>query len=489
MRKNLGQLLRKTGKLITYGALGLASIMPMKEANAQEINEQDILNPFKQPNDSSLLWYGSGDVDSSGVVDGDDYDAMVNDVQNDMADIDGDGIASDTLDQRLLENYLNGNREYLPGMWNQLQTREERESWLEKMLAIDQTDTNTYISGDADTRFISGNFATQLVLNFFGYSGDDIPSKYVTEYNGRFNLPVYITGLFDPSGAGHGVNSTLVGDDPLNFDDWLFIEPQTDGTGGGSVFRNNIKDHRVSIRGIKDFNVPTAPDFPRYLGVLNFEIDSTGVDSLTYKDPNLILTRPDLPTIKPDTTAPYVEITSPEQDSTYTSHVTNLEYLVDDANPDSTWFSLNGGLTKTDYFGDSPITDIRSEQGENTWVVYHKDLVGHMSSDTVRFDVDTTSVGIAGEPVLPLEYTLKQNHPNPFNPLTKIEYTLPERGHVELNVYNAIGREVKTLVDEVQGPGGYTVNFSSENLPSGVYLYQLRTESGYTDTKKMAVVK
>ncbi len=195
-------------------------------------------------------------------------------------------------------------------------------------------------------------------------------------------------------------------------------------------------------------------------------------------------------TITLDTTPPKVSITHPESDSTYTSHVTGLEYLVSDANPDSLWYSTDEGQPRIYHQGDSPITGLKSEQGENTWILYAKDKAENASSDTVRFNVDTTTdLNIAGEPIGPSEYSLNQNYPNPFNPLTTISYSIPEGGHVSLSVYDIKGRKLETLVDETQAPGSYKVNFNASKYPSGIYFCRLNTENGYTDTKKMAVMK
>ena len=103
-----------------------------------------ILNPFWQANDSTLSWYGSGDVDGNNIVNMDDYDAMVSGVENDMADVDGDGTSSTTEDQEILLQYLNGEIEYLPGMWSHLQTREERDAWNKAIeVNVDERDTIT----------------------------------------------------------------------------------------------------------------------------------------------------------------------------------------------------------------------------------------------------------------------------------------------------------------------------------------------------------
>ena len=95
-------------------------------------------------------------------------------------------------------------------------------------------------------------------------------------------------------------------------------------------------------------------------------------------------------------------------------------------------------------------------------------------------------------------YMLNQNFPNPFNPSTTISYQLSSTSHVILKVYDVLGREVRTLVDEVKGPGEYEVNFSSEgqsasgsnktNLSSGVYIYRL-TAGNFTAVKKMLLIQ
>jgi hypothetical protein len=89
---------------------------------------------------------------------------------------------------------------------------------------------------------------------------------------------------------------------------------------------------------------------------------------------------------------------------------------------------------------------------------------------------------------LPKEYSLAQNYPNPFNPTTKISYSLPIAGNVKLVVYDILGREVATLVNEYKTAGNHSVDFSASNLASGVYIY--RMEAGtFKDTKKMLLVK
>ncbi|MYJ56375.1 MAG: T9SS type A sorting domain-containing protein, partial [Rhodothermaceae bacterium] len=71
-------------------------------------------------------------------------------------------------------------------------------------------------------------------------------------------------------------------------------------------------------------------------------------------------------------------------------------------------------------------------------------------------------------------FVLHQNYPNPFNPATTIEYRLGVPGSVTLDVIDLTGRRIETLVDRMQPPGQYSVQFDAAGLPSGTYLYQLR---------------
>ena len=89
---------------------------------------------------------------------------------------------------------------------------------------------------------------------------------------------------------------------------------------------------------------------------------------------------------------------------------------------------------------------------------------------------------------IPEELELFQNYPNPFNPNTVINYRLPMTNHVSLRVYDAIGREVATLVDGQKPAGSYSVKFNAENLPSGLYFYTLQS-GAFVKTKKLVLLK
>jgi hypothetical protein len=98
----------------------------------------------------------------------------------------------------------------------------------------------------------------------------------------------------------------------------------------------------------------------------------------------------------------------------------------------------------------------------------------------------TTNVG--EETTLPTSWDLNQNYPNPFNPSTTISYQMPEAGNVTLQVFNALGEKVATLVDEVKQAGFYSVAFDASNLPSGVYIYRI-IGNNFSMSKKMLLTK
>jgi hypothetical protein len=85
-------------------------------------------------------------------------------------------------------------------------------------------------------------------------------------------------------------------------------------------------------------------------------------------------------------------------------------------------------------------------------------------------------------------YNLYQNYPNPFNPVTIIKFSVPERSHISINIYNLLGGEIKTLVNEVKQTGTYSVSFNAGSLPSGIYFYTLRGNN-YSITKKLVLLK
>jgi hypothetical protein len=85
-------------------------------------------------------------------------------------------------------------------------------------------------------------------------------------------------------------------------------------------------------------------------------------------------------------------------------------------------------------------------------------------------------------------FSLAQNYPNPFNPKTTINYSIPVTGNVVLKIYDVLGKEVATLVNDNKAPGNYSTDFNASSLASGIYIYTLRTNNLF-QTKKMLLLK
>jgi hypothetical protein len=93
------------------------------------------------------------------------------------------------------------------------------------------------------------------------------------------------------------------------------------------------------------------------------------------------------------------------------------------------------------------------------------------------------------DPVVPVAFDLAQNFPNPFNPSTFIEYSVPSSGRVTLEIFNVLGQKVAVLVDGVNEPGTHRITFDASRLPSGLYLYRLSGDGSAPVTRRMLLLK
>ena len=125
-----------------------------------------------------------------------------------------------------------------------------------------------------------------------------------------------------------------------------------------------------------------------------------------------------------------------------------------------------------------------------TWrirgLVKDQNLYGDWSSSWI-FTTESSTTFIEDE-LIPNQFILLQNYPNPFNPTTQIQYTLPERSQVTLQIFNNLGQNVSVLVNEQKSAGYHTATFNASGLSSGIYMYKLTTPS-FTETKKMLLIK
>jgi len=164
----------------------------------------------------------------------------------------------------------------------------------------------------------------------------------------------------------------------------------------------------------------------------------------------------------------------------------NLEMfaLVSDTGFVRTWTDFNGNYTfnvSNKLFN----YDISAMQLPPNY--YNYSITAHPGQTNVNFNFNLTDVKNESSG-FPGEYSLLLNYPNPFNPSTRITYNLKEASEVQLKIFNVLGNEVATIVNELRSAGMHEVTWNAENLSSGVYFYQLRAGS-FIETRKMVLLR
>lgn len=144
------------------------------------------------------------------------------------------------------------------------------------------------------------------------------------------------------------------------------------------------------------------------------------------------------------------------------------------------WYSWNEGLPKGLTIAEMKFFTDASNQS----YVY----IGTYGRGIFKRKLNAEVISVSNSSEIVKNYFLRQNYPNPFNPSTKIDYKLAAAGNVELKIYDALGKEVKTLINERQTAGTHSAAFNGANLPSGIYFYKLVTDN-FSDVKKMILVK
>lgn len=143
------------------------------------------------------------------------------------------------------------------------------------------------------------------------------------------------------------------------------------------------------------------------------------------------------------------------------------------------YYSNDFGMTFYYNYGSGSITS-----GYTRFQMVGCQINGQVFGDTNVYPTDINSVSTE----IPNKFSLSQNYPNPFNPTTKIKFTIPKESFAKIIVFDILGREVSTIINEELKPGTYEVDFDSGNLSSGIYYYKLLT-GDYIETKKMVLIK
>jgi len=185
----------------------------------------------------------------------------------------------------------------------------------------------------------------------------------------------------------------------------------------------------------------------------------------------------------------YAEIRGKVLDETGTP-VTDAYVYVFNSNKEVVSYSFTDKNGEYNVSGITPgvysvaVNDYGLENGENDNVVAGTEQPG-TADFTLANSTGVTDVKIKN---VPQTFSLNQNYPNPFNPTTTISFSIAEKGKVQLKVYDIIGKEVKSLINGELNAGQYNIMFNASDLPSGIYIYELRTNK-FLESRKMMLLK
>ena len=316
-------------------------------------------------------------------------------------------------------------------------------------------------------------------------------SNSLGDYDNDGDLDMFVTG----SGAGKALYENV----SANGNNWVMFS--LEGTvSNKSAIGAKVKI-KATINGIPVWQIREVSAQNNFNGHNSLRVhfglgNAAAIDSVVVEFPSgqsAILTNAPINTvhnIEEDIPAGYLK-TNFKSDKTSGEEPLTVEFS------DLSVFDPNLPVTSWEWdFDNDGTVDATDQNPSHTYMqtgIYSVRLVvsnGSSADTLIRADYisvnPVTSVEV--EDQLPGEFSLYQNYPNPFNPTTVIKYSLAEESFVTLKVYNILGLEVSTLVNEKKAPGFYELNFGGEKLPSGVYVY--RIEAGnFTSSKKMLLIK
>ena len=374
--------------------LGMISYNSFGQSSFTEFSLNAALNPHSQPNIHTVNGLESMDYHGSGtlglVISQSDVDAANTGVYNYRLDVNGD-LTINSADAYLIQQYVNGEIDYLPGHWNMLNGIEKR-SWLAKYLNYSKTRAESI---GQSPKWTCGYFMVQESISTFGIEGIP-PSESFYNYseNGRWNIPMYRTAVkvtlginpdITTNNDGHFVNATLVGPntterfigDPLKMSNWQFTEPQLAKVVVPGDF--SISDEgpvRIFWYGLY---APTG-DYLQWQ-LVSFDLSQDGENG-TKDHTELVLENPNKP-VEVDTEAPVVTVENK-----------TLEMLQTlDTSP-----AALGGYTVTDNTDPTPTVVIEDEStGPN--------YSGYVITRTITATDDSGNVGVAIQTITVVDTT------------------------------------------------------------------------------------
>jgi hypothetical protein len=328
--------------------------------------------------------------------------------------------------------------------------------------------------------------------------GSTLISVFVTDPEGAYaqkDFWINVTPVNDPPTLGDIPNQTTNEDVPLQFD--LDVNDVDDTFGDlimmGSNFNRGLVDDITFANGTsgtrgKTSMVPRATITP--LANANGETDvviSASDGEFTASDTFHL-------TINPVNDAPQFLVPLPPitlvQGEHYEIPMLLLYQIVEDVdNPDPTlvWSVIDRDRFTPVITADLVMFDAPTDwTGTDTLTVTVSD--GELSASTPLIVSVVTSVDEISGSGVPTSFTLYQNHPNPFNPVTTISFGLPKPSHVSLSIYNGNGRHIQTLLDGNKSAGIHAITWDASSMSSGIYFYKIQTPD-FTQVKKCMLMK
>jgi len=450
-------------KNLLYGIpIAVASFLPMKNSNAQE----HVVVPFIQPNHSDLNWYGSGDVNNDNTLNWNDIsrlDSIINEnyIPNlnsenpaeyrtlDRADINGDGVV-DYEDKNLLEDRLNGSIDYLPGEWDKLGSKEERETLHEQRHLFqwnNKLDTIPYIPGVYEC----DDFGRLNVRDFHGFPEMGYDKETGWRDNGRYNIPEFYIE-FIKLGLGHVVTGAVTGDKIKTFNDWDIREINGLKYGRDIAFPENCE----VVINYSYVNHSSQGDYLASTPILKFQ--------LTNENPELIWENND-----PNVKVIKQRDTTPSKINASVSLEGKLNWnIIENENFENAKYKINDG-EEID-IGQSGTKDLNLPN-ENYEITIKAKNYFEETDTTFNFKVDKP-VSLEKEV---LDSKVKV-YPNPATDFIMVESgkMLPS----ELELYSLDG---KRIIKEKSENGNMNIDVSY--LPPAVYLYKYENSDGVKSGK------
>ncbi len=347
-------------------------------------------------------------------------------------------------------------------------------------IGLDNNNNNIYVTGGSSGSGTRYDYAT-IKYNSAGVE------QWVEFYNGPANYNdtaydiavddsgnVYVTGSSDGASSDNQDFATIKYN-PAGVQQWL---ARYDGGGGGDDAYAMFLDESGSLYVTGESRTPVSPYSYDYLTIKYNAYTGDTVWTARYNGPASGI---DLPLSVTSDVSGNVYVTGYSDGGGTGYDYTTLKY--NNAGAQQWFIRYNGSgngsdianTVAVDMSGNVYVTGTSSGNGTLNDIV----TIKYSQNPTI---VPGTSSG------LPENYYFAQNYPNPFNPTTSIQYAIGSQQFVSLKVYDVLGNEVATLVNEEKPAGSFEVSWNADNLPSGIYFYKLQAGS-FTETKKMILLK